>query len=450
MSTSNCQSLIEHSIDAIIALDGDGRIIDANPAAEALFGQSAKKLAGKRLDYPLDDDTDVIIDRSDGQIVAKTRTVPIKGAGRWVILHDVTDLHRKHQRLRQALKMEAVGRLTAGVAHDFNNKLTIISGFTRVGLSQVDQDAPLHESLTEVARAAEQSAEMIQQLLTLSRPQPADLKPTGLNDLVAEMAPSLEKLLGDHVDFVVEAGHDVGAVLVDPVQLEQAVTNLAANARDAMDGSGKLTVTTRSAHIHEHDTHAHTDAATGDHVVLTLTDTGCGMDEAIVRQIFEPFFTTKASGRGTGLGLAMVYGFVVGHDGHVRVHSTPGKGTTFELYFPCVGPVEHGDYQPTERPAEKEPAAHGSGEIILLAEDEPAVRTLLIRILQTCGYQVLAGADGAEALRKAQGLDRPVDLLITDVVMPNMCGRTLTDEMRKRQPDIPVVYISGYTHGIVD
>ena len=446
------QHLFERSVDAVMTLDAEGHIVCANPAAEILLGRPISQLLGRRLDHPLEEDAEVVIARPDHtHAVARVRAAALGGNGpadQLVILHDVTDLHRKHLRLRQAMKMEAVGRLTAGVAHDFNNKLTIIGGFTRVALSQVSANDGLHESLQEIERAASHSAKMIAQLLTLSRPQSPDQKPSRLNHLIESMLPSLERLAGAQVQLNTTLAGDVGSVRLDPVQLEQAVTNLATNARDAMEGHGQLALTTANVHISEAEATEH-GAAPGDHVVLSVTDNGCGMDDAVRKQIFEPFFTTKPNGQGTGLGMAMVYGFVVGNDGHIRLDSAPGQGTTFHLYFPRVADADE--------PAPQAPATTGSyqsdssnGEVILVAEDEPAVRNLLIRVLQTCGYQVIAGSDGAEALRKAENFDGTINLLITDVVMPNMCGRTLAEAFRKTHPTTPVVYISGYAQGIID
>ena len=445
-------SLLEHLREAVVIVDDDSHVQYANGAAERLFARSTEGLLGHRLDPRAADTGKVVIHRGEaGDAYAEATSLPFDWhgrSGRLLLLHDVTELVHKQDRLRKALKMEAVGRLTAGVAHDFNNKLTIIGGFTRVALSQVSANDGLHESLQEIERAASHSAKMIAQLLTLSRPQSPDQKPSRLNHLIESMLPSLERLAGAQVQLNTTLAGDVGSVRLDPVQLEQAVTNLATNARDAMEGHGQLALTTANVHISEAEATEH-GAAPGDHVVLSVTDNGCGMDDAVRKQIFEPFFTTKPNGQGTGLGMAMVYGFVVGNDGHIRLDSAPGQGTTFHLYFPRVADADE--------PAPPAPATTGSyqsdssnGEVILVAEDEPAVRNLLIRVLQTCGYQVIAGSDGAEALRKAENFDGAMDLVITDVVMPNMCGRTLAEAFRKTHPTTPVVYISGYAQGIID
>ena len=446
------QHLLAHTHDAVVVLGEDDCILYANGAAEALFGQPTDSLVGRHVDLQAADTGHVVIHRGAGDDShAEVRTIEVTWDGHRahaLLLADATGLHRAQQRLRQAVKMEAIGRLTASVAHDFNNMLTIINGFTRVALTQVDKDDPLHESLEEVARAAAHSAEMISELLTLARPQSPDLKPTRLKQLLTAMAPSLERLLGEHIDVTVELAPDVGSIRAEPVQFEQAVNNLATNARDAMEGRGKLVLSGENVHVSEADAAEHS-AAAGEYVRLSITDNGFGMDEAVCKQIFEPFFTTKSSGKGTGLGLAMVNSFMVGNDGHIRVESSPGLGMTFHLYFPRAADAAESETD-TAVPASSYESERANGEVILIAEDEPAVRNLLIRVLQTCGYDVIAGSDGAEALRKAQDYQGHIDLLITDVVMPNTCGRTLAEKMRGIRPKTKVIYISGYAQGIID
>ena len=458
---SHLRRLVHHSVDAIVVLDDDGHMRHVNPAAEALFARRPEELIGSSLNDPLTDGSEVAIPRpGQPDALAITHTVYADWDGlpaRLVIFHDVTELRRKDHRLRQAIKMEAVGRLAGGVAHDFNNMLTIISGFVRVAQSQITDDDPLSEALGEIARAADQSAKLVAQLLSFSRPQQAErLQPAGLNDLLTPMTASLQHLLGDGINLQTDLAEDAGSVRIDPVQLEHAVTNLAANARDAMDGRGRLVLKTANVDISRDYAADHPDAQPGEHVALSITDTGCGMDEAIAKQIFEPFFTTKPSGRGTGLGLAMVYGFMIQNDGHVTVDSAPGQGTTFHLFLPRVAdPVEApaAPTTPTEVACDTldtPDTLDAPAVTVLLAEDEQAVRTLLTRVLETCGYHVISADDGAKALETAEQFDGYIDVLVTDVVMPNMCGRTLAEKLRAVRPDVKVIYVSGYAGGIID
>ncbi|KKN80059.1 hypothetical protein LCGC14_0333470 [marine sediment metagenome] len=461
---SHLRRLVHHSVDAIVVLDDDGHMRHVNPAAEALFARPPLELIGSSLNDPLTDGSEVAIPRpGQPDALAITHTVHVDWDGRparLVIFHDVTELRSKDHRLRQAIKMEAVGRLTAGVAHDFNNKLTIISGFVRVAQSQINDADPLSEALGEIARAADQSAKLVAQLLLFSRPQkPENLHSVGLNDLLTPMATSLQHLLGDGIDLQTDLPEDTGSVRVDPVLLEHTVTNLATNARDAMEGRGRLALKTANVDISHDYVADHPDAQPGEHVVLSITDTGCGMDDGIARQIFEPFFTTKPTGQGTGLGLAMVYGFVIQNDGHVTVDSAPGQGTTFHLFLPRVAAPAKAPATPAAPATPTEVACDtldtpdtldAPAVTVLLAEDEQAVRTLLTRVLETCGYHVISADDGAKALETADQFDGYIDVLVTDVVMPNMCGRTLAQKLRAVRPDVKVIYVSGYAGGIID
>jgi len=445
--------VVQASHEALVITGDDGCIRFVNPAAEKLFARSVEGLLGRRLDLRAVESGQVIIHRGQaGDAYAEATAITTTWDARpahllW--LKDVTALVHKQQRLRQAMKMEAIGQLTAGVAHDFNNKLTIINGFVGVALSQVGEDHPLFEALQEIARAADHSAKMVEQVLCLGRTQKTTPPPTRLTDMLTAMRASLGELLGEGIDLQVDHAGEAATVRVDPVQFEQAVHNLVVNARHAMDGRGTLTIRTDTVDVSADYAASCPDAVPGPHAVLSITDTGCGMDAATREQIFEPFFTTKVRGEGTGLGLAMVHGLMVQSEGHITVESAPGSGTTFHLFFPASAEAAHDT--PTQVVGRFDDAHHHAGSAtILLAEDETAIRHLLVRVLQTCGYRVLAGADGVEALDKADGLDGPLDLLITDVVMPNMCGRTLAERLRQQRPETKIIYISGYAQGVVD
>ena len=446
--------VLEHLREAAVIIDGTHHVRFANGAAEKLFARPVDGLLGHRLDPSAADSGKVVIHRGDaGDAYAEAESLVIDfhgNPGRLLLLHDVTELAHKHNRLRKALKMEAVGRLTAGVTHDFNNKLTIINGFVSLALSQVNEDHGLFTPLQEIARAADHSTQMVAQLLSLGRTENTPAEPVRIHDLLTAMAESLKTLLGDGIELRLDLAARSSSACVDPVQLEQAVNNLVVNARHAMDGHGTLTIATDTVDVSHEYAHCE-ETAVGEHLVLSVTDTGCGMDAETRERIFEPFFTTRPRGEGTGLGLAMVHGFAVQNEGHVTVESAPGAGTTFNMLFPTVA-------QADEAPAAAEsmettfndPQPETASATILLAEDEPAIRLLLVQVLQTQGYNVLAGADGREALEKAQQFGGDIDLLITDVVMPNMCGRTLADELRKLRPETRQIYISGYSQGVID
>jgi two-component system, cell cycle sensor histidine kinase and response regulator CckA len=449
----DAERLLEHLREAAVVVDDGHHVRYANQAAEKLFARPVDGLLGHRLDPGAADSGKVVIHRGDaGDAYAEAESLPIEldgKPGRVLLLHDVTELVNKHNRLRKALKMEAVGRLTAGVTHDFNNKLTIINGFVNLALSQVNEDHNLFTPLQEIARAADHSTKMVAQLLSLGRTENAPAEPVRIHDLLIAMTESLKTLAGDGVELKLDLAATTAAARVDPVQLEQAVNNLVVNAGLAMEGRGTLTISTDTVDVSHEYAHCE-ETASGEHIVLSIADTGCGMDAETRDHIFEPFFTTRARGEGTGLGLAMVHGFAVQNEGHVTVESAPGAGTTFNLLFPTVAQAQEAPARESMETTFNEPQPETTSATILLAEDEPAIRLLLVQVLQTQGYNVLAGADGREALDKAEQFGGDIDLLITDVVMPNMCGRTLADELRKQRPETRHIYISGYSQGVID
>ena len=362
---------------------------------------------------------------------------------------DITERKSLEEQFRQAQKMESIGRLAGGVAHDFNNLLTIILGYSDVLLQDSVLDEGTRDSLQEIKRAGERAASLTRQLLAFSRKQVLEPAMLDVNLAVGDCEKILRRLLGADVELVTLLSPDLDQVKADAGQLEQVLLNLAINARDAMPQGGKLTIETSATELDETYVRQHPGVKPGRHVVLTVSDTGCGMDDHTKAHIFEPFFTTKQKGKGTGLGLAMVFGFIKQSGGHVAVASEPGKGSTFKIFLPAA------DGPPAETAATMTDANAVSGpETILLVEDETGVRTLAQLILKNCGYTVLAAARGDEALTLAQAHPGPIHLLISDVVMPGMGGRELADKMAAVRPGLKTLFMSGYTddtivrHGI--
>jgi PAS domain S-box-containing protein len=348
-------------------------------------------------------------------------------------------LRQREEQLRQALKMEAVGRLAGGVAHDFNNLLTAISGNTQLLLMDVAEDDAMRYELHEVQRAAERAAQLTQQLLAFSRRQILQPKVLDLNTLVTGTGKMLRRLLGEGVELITLLNSTGEYIKADPAQIEMVIMNLAVNSRDAMPGGGQLTIKTDSEQLSYSLVGSHGEVPAGNYVVLTVSDNGCGMDEKTLERIYEPFFTTKAVGTGSGLGLATVYGIVKQSGGHIAVHSEPGVGTTFRIYLPAV---EQAPEAEALVPAVE--AAPGS-ETVLLVEDQTAVRTMARKILQRKGYTVLEAENGEAAFRLWWQHREEVQLLLTDLTMPLMGGRELARRITEIRPDLRVLYMSGYT-----
>jgi hypothetical protein len=356
-----------------------------------------------------------------------------------VLANDVTEQKRLEDQIRQTQRMEAVGQLAGGVAHDFNNLLTVISGYSEMLLASLtDRDADLRR-VHEIHRAAARAASLTRQLLAFSRKQMLEPRVLDLDEVVQGMAPMLERLLGEHITLETPRARGLGAVRADRGQIEQVVMNLAINARDAMPGGGTVTIELSDVTLQDAGRGSGAALRTGPHVMLSVRDDGCGMDAATRDRIFEPFFTTKEVGRGTGLGLATVYGIIQQSDGAIRVESQPGLGSTFRIYLPRVDePAAAGDAGPD--------LAAAGRETVLLVEDEDVVRALEIEVLAARGYHVLAAADAREALALAADREGPIALLVTDVVMPGRSGRELAHEFLRRRPGTPVLYVSGYAN----
>jgi PAS domain S-box-containing protein len=368
-----------------------------------------------------------------GHIVRDPLGRPLRVVG---TVMDVTQRTQLEEQLRQSQKMEALGRLAGGVAHDFNNLLTVITGYSEFLAGDRDPDDPVRRDVEEIRRAAERAALLTQQLLAFGRKQARHPEVVDLNASVREASRLLGRLLGEDVALEVTLAPEGAAVLADAGQLQQVLINLAVNARDAMPVGGTLTLATRHFRVEEGDFHP--DVPPGSYVVLAVADTGTGMSREVQARIFEPFFTTKPPGKGTGLGLATVYGIVEQSHGYVRVKSAPGKGTTVEVYLPQAGVVP----APVPPPADAAPA-QGSATV-LLVEDEPALRRVAGRILRRSGYRVLPAADTADALRLSRTERDRIDLVVTDVVMPGMSGPELAARIEAARPGVKVLFMSGY------
>jgi two-component system, cell cycle sensor histidine kinase and response regulator CckA len=355
---------------------------------------------------------------------------------------DVTERHTLEVDLRQAQKMEALGRLAGGVAHDFNNILTAIMGYGSLLEGRLDRTMGPASELVEMMKAAERAAMLTQQLLAFSRRQVVAFRQVSLNELVGDMQRMLERIIGEDVQLVADLAPELPEVHFDPGQLQQVVLNLAVNAREAMPSGGTLTLSTRSV-AQSARRAGEPELAPGRYVVLQVTDTGVGMDESVRARIFEPFFTTKGRKGGTGLGLAMVYGIVRQAGGDVTVASEPGKGTTFHIYLPEAAKGSEAS-EPEHRPT---PIIARGSETLLVVEDEPQLLELASRMLAEHGYHVLVAADAHQALQICSVHPSPIHLMVTDVVMPKMGGPELVSAVRPMRPDMKVLYVSGYTDG---
>jgi signal transduction histidine kinase len=359
------------------------------------------------------------------------------------VRHAYDQLSLTQEQLTQAQKMEAVGRLAGGVAHDFNNLLSIITGRAALLRNRLESDSPLQRHADLIQKTAGRAADLTQQLLAFSRKQVLQPKVLDLNGLVGSFGSMLRRLIGEDIDLLTVLGPTLAPVTADPGQLEQVLMNLVVNARDAMPGGGRVTLETANVVLDASYAARHPDVQAGPHVLLAVSDTGTGMDAATREHMFEPFFTTKGPGKGTGLGLATVYGIVKQSGGHVSVYSEVGHGTTFKIYLPAVAQA----LTTTEEPA---PASAPRGsETVLLVEDEAELRELLAEVLEDNGYTVLKAGDGAEAATLCAERERVIDLLLTDVVMPGMSGRELVDRVQPLRPAMKVLYMSGYTDGAI-
>ena len=471
-------ALLESASQAIVSIDQSGKIVLANPRTEEMFGYSREELLDHSIELLLPEAKRAAHTRERSDYFAKPHVRPMgigmelagrrkdgtefpvevslsyieieEGVFAIAFVSDISQRKLLEEQLQHAQKMEAVGRLAGGVAHDFNNMLTVISGYNRMLLDELSPADPLRSYVEEALTAADRAAELTNQLLAFSRRQIMQPKVVNVNAVVKQSDKMLRRLIGEDIEVVFRLKDDVGNIKVDPGHLEQAIVNLAVNSRDAMPVGGRLTVETCNVHLDENYARSHVGVKAGEFVMIAVSDNGTGMDAATRQHIFEPFFTTKEKGKGTGLGLATVYGIVKQAGGDIWVYSELGQGTTFKLYFPRVleESAETGAVEPA-RPAQ-------SLETVLVVEDEQSVRDLTVKMLQKLGYRILTAASGAEAIEISRTHPGPINLLLTDVVMPNMSGRQLADALRPHRPDMKVLFLSGYTedtivhHGVLD
>jgi PAS domain S-box-containing protein len=471
---------ILHSIqNGILVIDVETRLITtANPTALAMIGAEQDDIVGSVChDFictrqqgacPIMDlgesidNRETILVRADGGHTAILKTVaPIMLEGRECLLETFIDITDRKQaevekeklenQLQQAQKMESVGRLAGGVAHDFNNMLGVILGYTELAMERVEPDNPLHANLEKIQGAAQRSADLTRQLLAFARKQIVSPKVIDLNDTIESVLKLLLRLIGEDIDLAWQPGKGVWPVKMDPIQVDQILTNLCVNARDAIVDTGKLTIETGLASFDEEYCSHHAGFVPGDYVLLAVSDTGCGMDKETQAHLFEPFFTTKEMGKGTGLGLATVYGVVKQNNGFINVYSEPGKGTTFKVYLP-----RHLDKMVPLPEKELDKPDERGRETVLLVEDEPTILDMTTEMLERLGYTVLAAGTPGEAVHLAQKHPSRIDLLLTDVVMPEMNGRDLAKNLLSIYPDIRRLFMSGYTasviahHGVLD
>ena len=456
---------IEQSADGIVITDAHGTIQYVNPAFSRVSGFSRAEALGKNpriLKSGKQDEAfyrklwttilggeiwqdEITNRRSDGGLYTEQMTITAVRDQGGEITHfiaikaEVTERKRLEQQLRQAQKMEAVGRLAGGVAHDFNNMLTIISGYSGLLLEHPGTVEPLREYVNEIKNAAGRAASLTRQLLAFSRRQVLAPRVLDLNVVVANIGKMLKPLIGEDIDLLTVLGQSLWPVRADPGQLEQVLLNLAVNARDAMPNGGVLTIETANVEMDSASAQTHFPLSPGPYVLLAFSDTGIGMDAETQARVFEPFFTTKEKGKGTGLGLATVYGIVKQSGGYIWVYSEVGKGTTFKIYLPRTE-----DEVDESGPGRSGVDAQQGTETLLLVEDEDAVRALVRDVLREKGYTVLEASRGEEALELSEQYGGQIDLLVTDVVMPQMSGRELARRLANSRPQMKVLYISGY------
>ncbi|MEA2714033.1 MAG: two-component system, cell cycle sensor histidine kinase and response regulator CckA [Gemmatimonadales bacterium] len=456
------RKVIEASFDAIDITE-EGVVREANQGFAEMFGYTLDEVKGRpMLDFVADESVEAVrqrkIDgiegsyelvgkRKDGtRILLEATAKSHRIAGRPVrltALRDVTEKRQLEEQFRQAQKMEAVGRLAGGVAHDFNNQLTVITSCTELLLMDTEERDPRRDNLEEIRKAAQGAAALTRQLLAFSRQQVVEPKLVTIEEVVASAEKMLKRLIGEDVELVAVLSEAPATVKIDPSQLEQVIMNLAVNARDAMPDGGKLTLETSAVELGEYYARTHWPAIPGRFALLAVSDTGIGMTDQTRARIFEPFFTTKELGKGTGLGLATVYGIVKQSGGFIWVYSEPGQGATFRIYLPRV------DEPPMASPPVASTASLLGTETILLTEDAPALRGMARQILERYGYTVLEAPDGKEALALARSVPGPIHLLLTDVVMPGMSGRELAERFTGHRSEMKVLYMSGYTDDAV-
>ncbi len=463
------RSLVESMQDGIAILDADDNFVYINPAGESIFDSSRERIIDRSLaEYMSPEEYSKVkrhwneqsenetktyeaeIIRSGGKsrklLVSCQVKTSVEGTfnGIFCIFKDISEYRQLEDQLRQSQKMEAVGRLAGGIAHDFNNMLTVISGNVSLAKMSIHEDDPLNYELEQIKKASERAARLTGQLLAFSRRQQLQPRVLDLNLLVTEMEKMLERVIGEDIELETILSDDLWRVKVDPGHFEQIILNLCINARDAMPEGGRLSIETSNVELSEEYCRIHTYARPGVYVLLTVSDTGCGMNRETQSKIFDPFFTTKAEGEGTGLGLSTVYGILKQSDGFVNVYSEPKEGSTFKVYLPRSEDTAEIPVHETVSDVNAKP-----GESVMIVEDEDDVRSIAVRSLKRFGYKVFEAENGGMAYLMCEKMEKPVDLLITDVIMPQMNGAELNAKIRECWSDFKVLYLSGYTFNVV-
>jgi len=475
---------IEQTGEVVVITDSKGIIQYVNPAFEKVTGYSRRESIGKTpriLKSRKQDEAfyrdlwetitaglvwtgRMVNKRKDGALYTEESTIsPVKDRDGRIcnfvaVKRDITEHLRiseeqasLKEQLQQAQRLESVGRLAGGVAHDFNNMLSVILGYGEILLQQLRPGDPMRDDVKEIVEAGKRSTALTRQLLAFSRKQTLQPEVLNLNDVVRNLEKMLRRLIGENIELETALSDEIGRVMADPSQIEQVIMNLSVNARDAMPEGGRLLFETANVELDETYAKNHAGVNPGKHVMLAVTDTGCGMDKETLSKIFEPFFSTKEKGIGTGLGLATVYGIVKQSGGNIWAYSEPGRGTTFKIYLPQTEAKQ----EPETGAVEKD-TAHSGGEHILVVEDEDSLRKMTERAISRLGYKVNTAANGREALLLMEEKGLKPDLMIIDVVMPNMSGKELVNRLQKNQPDLKVLYMSGYTdnavvhHGVLE
>jgi len=470
------ESLLESVPIALVIYNLDGQATYVNPAFTSTFGFTMQDVKGRRIPFVPEEEKEKslagiqqvlngepVFSLSTRRLTKDGRILDIllssscydddtgNRAGIVVFLRDVTQVKQTEAQLLQAQKMESVGRLAGGVAHDFNNMLSVILGYTELEMAQLDESQPLYNSLKEIRRAATRSANLTRQLLAFARKQTVTPKVLDLNRTLEGMLKMLRRLLGEDIDLVWRPTENIWPVKLDASQVDQLLTNLCVNARDAIRDVGRITIETGKKILDEAYCSQNQGFVPGEYVMLTVSDDGCGMPRETRDKIFEPFFTTKGSRQGTGLGLSTVYGIVKQNNGFINVYSEPGHGTTFRIYLPSyLGQAAENIKQDAQT------VPHGNGEVVLIVEDEPLILNLAERMLQNIGYTVLSADSPKKALQLAKAHIGDVTLVVTDVVMPELNGQELAARLKGLYPDIKCLFMSGYTanviahHGVLD
>ncbi len=469
------EQFLEFAPDAIVGVAQSGKVVLANQQAEALFGYRREELIGRPVEVlvprrfrdahpahrrgyfseprtrPMGAGVELFAMRKDGsEFPAEISLSSIETEDGILATAAVRDISERaeserekalQRQLDRARRLESVGQLAGGIAHDFNNILGVILNYAEFVADDLDPASDAQKDVEEIRRAAERAAALTRQLLIFSRREVVKPEVLYLRTVIADLENLLQRALGERIELCTRFGEELVAIEMDPGQLEQVLVNLAVNARDAMPEGGRLVVEVESTELDADYAYMHPDTRPGHYVRLKVSDTGIGMDTETVERIFEPFFTTKEEG--TGLGLATVYGIVTGAGGRIDVYSEPGVGTTVKIHLPASG------RRPGEGGVEAAPAPRGRGEVILVVEDEPDVRRMAERILGKSGYAVIATGVGEEALAICAEDDQPIDLLLTDVVMPAMLGTELVERIKPLRPGIAVIFMSGYSHEVL-